>query len=343
MQSRLTKRQQQVLWATIKHYIETAEPVGSRALAQEYPLHISPATIRGVMGALEKVGLLYQPHTSAGRIPSDSGYRLYVDELITPSTRLTDQVEQVLIDRLQTVQWSFENLLRYAAQVLATLSGCVALITVPQSSTTIRHVQFVKVAAQRVMIIVVTDIYEIQSVLMNLPQQPDTGTSAEEVDTELQILSNFLNHHLHGQPISNLASLDWKDLDRQFQHYAEGLNTLLKELAQRSCALQTRQIFVWGISRSSSTARVFRTASSPNHHPFTRRRSGSASPPNLGTRQSSWAQIRVGKRQATSLYSDRAGKPFRANPGLYTCFLCIPKRRNPHRQRWRFRSHPYGL
>ncbi|MCY7275007.1 MAG: heat-inducible transcriptional repressor HrcA, partial [Phormidesmis sp. CAN_BIN44] len=81
----LTNRQQQVLWATVRHYIATAEPVGSEALVKEYNLSVSSATIRNAMGVLEKSGLLYQPHTSAGRIPSDSGYRIYVDNLIKPS------------------------------------------------------------------------------------------------------------------------------------------------------------------------------------------------------------------------------------------------------------------
>jgi heat-inducible transcriptional repressor len=88
LQVSLSKRQQQILRATIRHYIATAEPVGSKALATEYDLSVSPATIRSCMGVLEKAGFLYQPHTSAGRIPSDSGYRLYVDQLITPSDAL---------------------------------------------------------------------------------------------------------------------------------------------------------------------------------------------------------------------------------------------------------------
>src|SRR4028119_1978832 len=91
----LTDRQQHILWATVRHYIATAEPVGSKALVDEYNLSVSPATIRNAMGVLEKAGLLYQPHTSAGRVPSDSGYRMYVDKLIKPEDTLGRQVEQL--------------------------------------------------------------------------------------------------------------------------------------------------------------------------------------------------------------------------------------------------------
>jgi heat-inducible transcriptional repressor len=116
MQMQLTDRQQHILWATVRHYIATAEPVGSKALVEEYNLRVSPATIRNAMGVLEKAGLLYQPHTSAGRVPSDSGYRIYVDQLIAPSEVLTRQVEQVLQGRLKWEDWSLEALLQGAAK-----------------------------------------------------------------------------------------------------------------------------------------------------------------------------------------------------------------------------------
>jgi heat-inducible transcriptional repressor len=82
VQITLNERHQKILQATVKHYIATAEPVGSKTLINEYDFSISSATIRNVLGKLEKAGFLYQPYTSAGRIPSDSGYRAYVDQLI---------------------------------------------------------------------------------------------------------------------------------------------------------------------------------------------------------------------------------------------------------------------
>ncbi|HBE32924.1 MAG TPA: heat-inducible transcriptional repressor HrcA, partial [Cyanobacteria bacterium UBA11368] len=200
MQIHLTDRQQQVLWATVRHYIATAEPVGSKALVDEFNLSVSPATIRNAMGVLEKAGLLYQPHTSAGRVPSDSGYRIYVDQLITPSEPLARQVEHLLQDRLQQKNWSLEALLQGAAQILATISGYITLITMPQNRTNqLRHLQLVQIETGRVMLIVVTEHYETQSVLMQLPQTEDSAPIDQEIlDRELQILSNFLNSQLRG-------------------------------------------------------------------------------------------------------------------------------------------------
>jgi len=250
MQVQLTDRQQHILWATVRHYIATAEPVGSKALVDEYKLRVSPATIRNAMGVLEKAGLLYQPHTSAGRVPSDSGYRIYVDQLITPSGVLTRQVEHVLQDRLRWEDWSLEALLQGAAQILATVSGCITLITLPQTNTArLRHLQLVQIDPGRVMLIVVTDAYETQSALMELPKSVDeTLADPEVIERELQILSNFLNTSLRGRSLSELAALDWSQLDREFQRYGDFLKTFLADLSRRTQPPATTQIMIRGVA-----------------------------------------------------------------------------------------------
>jgi heat-inducible transcriptional repressor len=246
----LTNRQQQVLWATVRHYIATAEPVGSEALVKEYNLSVSSATIRNVMGVLEKVGLLYQPHTSAGRVPSDSGYRIYVDQLIPPSNQFMQQAEQLLSDRLSGEDWNLELMLRRAAQILATVTGYVALITMPQTYTIrLHHVQLVPVDLQRVMLICVTDSYETQSTLIDLPRsEGEAEPDAKLLEQELQLLSNFLNSHLRGKAIAELSTIDWSELDRDFQRYGDFLKTILTELRRRSQAPAPTQMLISGLS-----------------------------------------------------------------------------------------------
>lgn len=250
IQVQLTDRQQHILWATVRHYIATAEPVGSKALVDEYNLRVSPATIRNAMGVLEKAGLLYQPHTSAGRIPSDSGYRIYVDQLITPSDVLTRQVELVLQDRLKFEDWSLEALLQGAAQLLATVSGCITLITMPQTNTArLRHLQLVQIDPGRVMLIVVTDAYETQSALMDLPKSgEETLPDPEVIERELQILSNFLNSQLRGRSLAELATLQWSQLDREFQRYGDFLKTSLADLSRRTQPQSATQIMIRGVA-----------------------------------------------------------------------------------------------
>ncbi|MEJ6487084.1 heat-inducible transcriptional repressor HrcA [Nostoc punctiforme UO1] len=264
MEVQLTNRQQHILWATVRHYIATAEPVGSKALVEEYDLGVSSATIRNVMGVLEKSGLLYQPHASAGRVPSDSGYRIYVDQLITPSLRsrsvsqtdatrtetLGREIEMALQKHLQWEDRSLETLLQGAAQILATLSGCISLITMPQTTTALlRHLQLVQIEAGRIMLIVVTDGYETHSKLMDLSPIPEeTQRDSEVIDRELQIVSNFLNTHLRGRSLLELANLNWSELDQEFQRYGEFLKNSVAELTRRTLAPTATQIMVRGVS-----------------------------------------------------------------------------------------------
>ncbi len=202
------------------------------------------------MGVLEKSGLLYQPYTSAGRVPSDSGYRTYVDQLIAPSPALTLQVEQLLTGQLNWKDWSLEAILQGAAQLLATLSGCIALITMPQTKASrLRHLQLVQIEPGRVMLVVVTDCYETQSTMMDLPQsEPVEHRDATMLDRELQILSNFLNSQLQGQTLTAFANLDWSELDREFECYADCLRALLKRFTQRTRSPNSTQIMIRGMT-----------------------------------------------------------------------------------------------
>jgi heat-inducible transcriptional repressor len=251
MQVQLNDRQQHILKATVRRYIATAEPVGSKALLEEYNLGVSSATIRNAMGMLEKAGLLYQPHTSAGRVPSDSGYRIYVDRLITPSDVWGRQVEYLFQEQLKWEDWSLEALLRGAARILAKVSGCITLITMPNTNTArLRHIQLIQIESGRVMLIVVTDTYETQSVLLDLPTV-DEGTvlESEVIERELQILSNFLNSQLRGQSLYDLVSLDWNQLDREFQQYGDRLKTVFADICRRTQPQSaSTQIAIGGVS-----------------------------------------------------------------------------------------------
>ena len=245
----LNSRQQQVLQATIRHYIATAEPVGSRALTREYDLRVSPATVRNAMGLLEKYGLLYQPHTSAGRVPSDFGYRVYVNRLMAPSGRLGQRVDALLSEELSWMGWSLESLLKEAAQILAQVSGYLAMITLPQANTVmIRHIQLVEVSPEQVLMIVLLDALTTQSVVIRLPGSLTQTRDDVTFSKELEILSNFLTHHLRNRPLGDVTSLDWSELGEQFQHYGHMLCQALIDLAHRSQSTGTLQLVISGLS-----------------------------------------------------------------------------------------------
>lgn len=227
----------------MRHYVSTAEPVGSKALTQGYNLQVSAATIRNVMSALEESGLLYQPHTSAGRIPSDSGYRIYVNELMASPDPLIRQMESQLSQRLGWSSRRMEILLQEVTQILSSLSGYIALVTLPQmNDACIKHLQLVRVSDDQ-LLLVVLDTYESHSILISQPT-PDNGGAS---DHELQILSNFLTEQLKGSRLREVA-VNWSDLDHAFAQYAQKLQQAIVELAQRSHPPKTTQLLISGLA-----------------------------------------------------------------------------------------------
>ena len=249
----LNARQRNILRATVRHYVSTAEPVGSKSLVSGYNLQVSSATIRSVMSALENSGLLYQPHTSAGRIPSDSGYRAYVNELMTPSEPLTRQMEHTISQRLNWNGRVMEALLQESAQVLASLSGYIALVTMPhRNEAKIKHLQLVRVSDDQLLLVVI-DTCDNHSILMSMPRwEPEgggaKGSNGEGVgDHELQILSNFLTEQLKGRALRDVR-LDWSELDQAFARYARDLEQAIVDLARRSRTPPATQILISGLA-----------------------------------------------------------------------------------------------
>lgn len=257
---KLTPRQQNILRATVRHYVRTAEPVGSKALASGYNLQVSSATIRNVMSALEDSGLLYQPHTSAGRIPSDSGYRTYVDELMPLSSSvvnpLTRQIETTLNQRIGWNGQAMEALLQESAQILASLSGYIALVTMPQrTQAKIKYVQLVRVNDEQLLLVVI-DTCNNHSILMshqaNAQAEPGTteigaAESQPVNERELQILSNFLTDQLKGKSLTEV-DLDWSEIDQAFRRYARHLQQAMVDLAKRSHINPATQILISGLA-----------------------------------------------------------------------------------------------
>jgi heat-inducible transcriptional repressor len=244
----LSDRYQSILRATIQHYIATAEPVGSKTLLEEYNFQVSSATIRNALGKLEKEGLLYQPHTSSGRVPSDWGYRIYVDELLTPNDRVGKRIEQVLGQNMPARTGSFEALLQRATHLLASLSGYIAIVTLPHTRTdNLRHLQLVRVSDRRLMLIMVTDSLQTRSIFIDTPVMEEEE-GERWLEEELQILSNFLNEKLKGYSLADLVGLDWNEIDRSFVRYTHFLKQLIQEVSTRLPSASTPSIIIHGIS-----------------------------------------------------------------------------------------------
>ncbi|HHP7232810.1 MAG TPA: heat-inducible transcriptional repressor HrcA [Xenococcaceae cyanobacterium] len=248
-QPNLNKRSQNILKATIERYIATAEPVGSKAIANDCNLKVSSATIRNIMGRLEAAGLLYQPHTSAGRVPSDFGYRIYVDRLLIPDETRGKKLAASLYQKLPGERASLEALLQRATKILAALSGYIALITFPQNPTdTLRHIQLVRVASGQIMSIIVTDAYHTDSILIESSFLENPEMDEATISDELQLLSNFLNQKLKGRSLSEIAVLNWSEIKQEFAQYTDVFNILSQELGRSLQQTNYPHIAIHGIA-----------------------------------------------------------------------------------------------
>ena len=185
----LDPRARQVLGAVVREYIATAEPVASTQLVRGYKLDVSPATVRNELAALEEAGLLTHPHTSAGRVPTDLGYRYFIETLMpSPSLRPEEQVtvshqfQQALQD---TAAW-----LRVAASSLARLTAEASIVTTPASKrTTLRHVEVVPIQERRVLLVAVVDGGAVRQQILEL----GSPTTAEQLRTLSSRLTNALS------------------------------------------------------------------------------------------------------------------------------------------------------
>ena len=178
-------RAQTLLKALVERYIADGQPVGSRALSKISGLELSPATIRNIMSDLEELGLVASPHTSAGRVPTPRGYRLFVDSLLTVQTIDESTVES----RLQASA-SPQKIIASAAQVLSSLSQFAGVVLAPRRETTFQQIEFVRLSAKRILVVIVAPNGDVQNRLLL--------TETDNTPTQLIQAANYINQHYAG-------------------------------------------------------------------------------------------------------------------------------------------------
>ena len=194
----LDERKKKILQAVIRNYLETGEPVGSRTISKYTDLNLSSATIRNEMSDLEEMGYILQPHTSAGRIPSDKGYRFYVDTMLGEREREVEELKGLLLEKDEKM----DTLLKRVARVLATNTNYAAMITTPQyQRNKLKFIQLSKVDEHQLLAGVVVEGNVIKNTMLQVEEDLDDAT--------LLKLNILLNTHLNGLSIDeiNLAMI----------------------------------------------------------------------------------------------------------------------------------------
>jgi len=227
----LNERAQQLLKTLIECYIQDGQPVGSRTLARQSALDLSPATIRNVMADLEELGLVSAPHTSAGRVPTAQGYRVFVNSLL--KFKSLESGEVLKLQQQLDPQGTLPDLLGQASNMLSGLTKLAGLVTVPRwEQAILRHVEFIGLSEDRVLAIFVINDSEVQNHVIR--------TQRHFTSSELEQAANYLNAHFVGKELQAVRG----GLVAAMQDVKETVNALMQaamEAAERVIDIEQKQ------------------------------------------------------------------------------------------------------
>jgi len=207
----------------VEAYVETGEPVGSRTLSRRLGIALSPATIRNVMADLEHAGLLYAPHTSAGRLPTERGLRMFVDGLLEYG-QLSEEERSAIASQCDAAGRSLEDALEQASTLLSGLSQAAGLVLAPKSDSALRHIEFVALGEGRVLVVLVTADGLVENRVIEAP--PGLPPSA------LTQAANYLNNRLVGRTLEELRRL----VEEEIANHRAELDALTSKVVEAGLA-----------------------------------------------------------------------------------------------------------
>jgi heat-inducible transcriptional repressor len=219
----LSKRSREIFRLIVESYMESGEPVGSRTLSRKAGLNLSPASIRNVMADLQEAGLLYAPHTSAGRLPTEAGLRLFVNGILELGA--LSQADRADIESLCAgAGKSVEEALSEVTAALSGLSNCAGLVLAPKIEGPLKHIEFVKISEGRALVVLVTETGSVENRVIELPLGIPASALIEA--------GNYLTRRLAGRTIAEARAEILKEIE---EHRAQ-LDNLASELVERGLA-----------------------------------------------------------------------------------------------------------
>ena len=237
----LDERKKKILQAVIRNYLETGEPVGSRTISKYTDLNLSSATIRNEMADLEEMGYILQPHTSAGRIPSDKGYRFYVDAMMEEKQRETVEMQEMLVER----QDKMETLLKQVARVLAHNTQYATMISAPQTKRSkLKFIQLSRVDAHQILAVIVIEGNVIKNNILSVDE--------ELSDETLLKLNILLNTNLNGLTIDEISLGMISVMKQQAGIHSDIVSEVIDAVAEAIRAEEDLEIY------TSGTNNIFR-------------------------------------------------------------------------------------
>ncbi len=237
----LNDRKLCILNAIITEYISSSEPIGSRTIARQYDIGVSPATIRNEMSDLEEMGLIVQPHTSSGRIPSDKGYRVYVDEILSKGVLQSDV--EVISSMINKNLKHIDYLMQETAKMVSSLTNYVTIIREPSSdSLNFKHIQFSLIDKSSLLLTMVMENSTIKNKIIDI-------SSIDFDENVVPSLSDKLNNLLKGKSIVEITKEDIQDVRDDFDSDTTILIPILKEIASEFSKENDYQVYTSGTDK----------------------------------------------------------------------------------------------
>lgn len=223
----LDERSREIFRRIVEGYLDTGEPLGSRNLSRLLPMSLSPASVRSVMGDLEELGLIYSPHVSAGRLPTQAGLRFFVDAFMQvgdlPAEERASIDRQIGLDA--TRDQPLENLMAGASQMLSGMSRGAGLVITAKNDAVLKHVEFIRLEPLRALAVLVGEHNQVENRIIDLP--------AGITSSQLVEAANFINAHLSGQTLPELRA----QLQSVKAEVQTALATLSQDLIERGLAV----------------------------------------------------------------------------------------------------------
>lgn len=219
--AKLDERSREIFRQIVESYLATGEPVGSRNLSKILPMTLSPASVRNVMQDLEEAGLIYAPHTSAGRLPTETGLRFFVDALMQFGDLAADERNAIEAQVAASARGqSFESVLADATQLLSGLSRGAGVVLTSKSNVRLKHIEFVRIEPERALVVLVSEDGQVENRIVPIPAGLPPSALVEA--------SNFLNAHIRGRTLAEARAEMQKSLD-QASSELDGLTQKLVE------------------------------------------------------------------------------------------------------------------
>lgn len=219
----LNDRSREVFRRLVEAYLESGEPVGSRTLAKKLTLSLSPATVRNVMADLEEIGLLFAPHTSAGRLPTEAGMRLFVDGLLEVGNMAAEERRQ-LDARFAVAGGSAEGILEQATTTLSGLARCAGVVFAPKSETPLKHIEFVSLSPNRALVVLITENGLVENRILEVPAGLPPSTLVQA--------TNYLSARLVGRTLAE----GYDEIMRELEDHRAQIDSLTRRVVESGLA-----------------------------------------------------------------------------------------------------------